>query len=88
MPVEKIRCDCGCYIGKFGMNKHKMTKKHLKLMEVNRPQTIEDVMKAMNDLEERVDDISSGDYLRECNRLKSIYDRLRRTDYLASIRMN
>jgi hypothetical protein len=85
MPAEKVRCACGCYVGKFYMNKHKQTKKHLKLMEVIRPSTLDDIMKAMNELEEKVDEISSGEYLSECNRLKSIYDRLKRTDFLASI---
>ena len=80
MPVNKVRCACGCYIASNGLNKHKLTKKHLKLMEINRPMTIEDVMKKMEELEEKVDDISSGDYLLECNRLKTIYDRLRRTE--------
>jgi hypothetical protein len=37
-------------------------------------------MKAMNELEEKIDDMSSGEYLLECNRLKSIYDRLNRTE--------
>ena len=79
MPVEKVRCACGCYIGKNGMNKHKMTKKHLKLMEVH-PKTLDEVMVAMNDLEEKKDEITSGEYLLECNRLKSLYDRLKRTE--------
>ena len=41
MPVEKIRCACGCYVGRFYLNKHKKTKKHLKLMEVISPPTID-----------------------------------------------
>ena len=57
MPAEKVRCACGCYVGKFYMNKHKQTKKHLKLMEVIRPSTLDDIMKAMNELEEKVDEI-------------------------------
>lgn len=85
MPVDKVRCACGCYIGKFGLNKHKKTKKHLRLMENNRPQTIEDIMKEMSDLEEKIDEISSGEYLLECNRLKSIYDRLKRNEGLRMI---
>ena len=85
MPAEKVRCACGCYVGRFYLNKHKLTKKHLKLMEINHPMTIDEVMKKMEELEAKVDDISSGDYLLECNRLKTIYDRLRRTDFLASI---
>jgi hypothetical protein len=87
MPAEKVRCACGCYISKYYMNKHRQTKKHLKLMEVIRPPNIDDIMKAMNELEEKVDDMSSGEYLSECNRLKSIYDRLKRTDFLASLRV-
>jgi len=87
MPAEKVRCACGCYVGKFYMNKHKKTKKHLKLMEISHPPTIDDIMKAMNELEEKIDDMSSGEYLFECNRLKTIYDRLKRTDYLASLRV-
>ena len=80
MPVEKVRCACGCYVGKFGLNRHKMTKKHLKLMDVMRPMTLSEVMEKMSDLEEKIDDISSGEYLFECNRLKSIYDRLKRDE--------
>jgi len=80
MPAEKVRCACGCYVGKFYMNKHKKTKKHLKLLEINQPPTLDDIMKAMNELEEKIDDMSSGEYLLECNRLKSIYDRLNRTE--------
>ena len=80
MPAEKVRCACGCYVGKFYMNKHKKTKKHLKLLEINQPPTLDDIMKAMNELEEKIDDMSSGEYLLECNRLKSIYDRLKRTE--------
>ena len=88
MPVDKVRCACGCYIGKFGLNKHKQTMKHKRLMmEINRPHTLEEIMKEMNELEEKIDDMSSGEYLSECNRLKSIYDRLKRTDFLASIRV-
>ena len=85
MPVDKVRCACGCYIGKFGLNKHKKTKKHLRLMENNRPQTIEDIMKEMSELEEKIDEISSGEYLLECNRLKSIYDQLKRNEGLRMI---
>jgi hypothetical protein len=80
MPAEKVRCACGCYVGKFYMNKHKKTKKHLKLLEINQPPTLDNIMKAMNELEEKIDDMSSGEYLLECNRLKSIYDRLKRTE--------
>ena len=85
MPVEKVQCACGCYVGKFYMKKHKMTKKHLKLMEVRQPNSLSEIIKKMNELEEKVDDITSAEYLFECNRLKSIYDRLKRTNYLASI---
>ena len=85
MPAEKVRCACGCYVGKFYLNKHKTTKKHLKLMEISRPQTIDDIMKAMNELEEKIDDMSSGEYLLECNRLKSIYDRLKRTENMRRV---
>jgi hypothetical protein len=88
MPVNKIHCACGCYVGKYYLNKHKLTKKHLKLMERISPPTISDIMKAMEELEEKVDEIGSGEYLMECNRLKIIYDNLRRTEYLASIRIN
>ena len=91
MPVEKVRCSCGCYVGKYYLNKHRMTKKHQKLMENSsprRPTTISEVLVAMNDLEEKIDDMSSGEYLMKCNRLKSIYDNLRRIEYLASIRIN
>jgi hypothetical protein len=80
MPAEKVRCACGCYVGKFYMNKHKKTKKHLKLLEINQPPTLDNIMKAMNELEKKIDDMSSGEYLLECNRLKSIYDRLKRTE--------
>jgi hypothetical protein len=80
MPAEKVRCACGCYVGKFYMNKHKKTKKHLKLLEINQPLTLDNIMKAMNELEEKIDDMCSGEYLLECNRLKSIYDRLNRTE--------
>jgi len=90
MPVEKVRCACGCYVGKYYLNKHRMTKKHQKLTEnsVPRRTTISEIMVAMNDLEEKIDDMSSGEYLRECNRLKSIYDNLRRIEQLARIRIN
>lgn len=88
MPADKVLCACGCYVGKFYLNKHKKTKKHLKLMGENRPVTIEDVIKEMESLEENIDDMSSGDYLLECNRLKSVYDRLKRTEYLAMLRSN
>ena len=88
MPAEKVRCACGCYVGKFYLKKHQLTKKHLKLMDNMRPMTLSEVMNKMNDLEEKIDDISSGEYLLECNRLKSIYDRLRRSDLLASIGVN
>jgi hypothetical protein len=87
MPAEKVRCACGCYVGKFYLNKHKTTMKHLKLMESSRPATIDDILKAMNELEEKIDEMSSGEYLIECNRLKTIYDALKRTDYLASLRV-
>jgi hypothetical protein len=88
MPAEKVRCACGCYVGKFYLNKHKTTKKHLKLMEsISRPATMDDIFKAMSELEEKIDDMSSGEYLIKCNQLKSIYDALRRTDYLASLRV-
>jgi hypothetical protein len=80
MPAEKVRCACGCYVGKFYMNKHKKTKKHLKLLEISRPSTIYDIMSEMNALEDKIDDMSSGEYLLECNRLKSMYDRLKRTE--------
>ena len=85
MPVDKVRCACGCYVGKFSLNKHKKTKKHLRLMENNRPQTIEDIMKEMSELEEKIDEMSSGEYLLECNRLKSIYDQLKRNEGLRMI---
>lgn len=86
MPVDKVRCACGCYIGKFGLNKHKQTMKHKRLMmEINRPHTLEEIMKEMNELEEKIDDMSSGEYLLECNRLKSIYDRLKRNESLRMI---
>jgi hypothetical protein len=87
MPVDRVVCACGCYIARYGLNKHKKTKKHLRLMEINDPLTINDVMKKMEELEEKVDDISSGDYLLECNRLKTIYDRLKRADFLASFQL-
>ena len=32
---EKILCDCGCFIRKDGITEHKLTKKHIKLMEQN-----------------------------------------------------
>jgi hypothetical protein len=80
MPAEKVRCACGCYVGKFYMNKHKKTKKHLKLLEISRPSTMDDIMSEMNALEDKIEDMSSGEYLLECNRLKSIYDRLKRTE--------
>jgi hypothetical protein len=103
MPVEKVRCACGCNVGKFYLRKHQLTKKHLKLMDNMLPMTLSEVMKKMDnmrqmtlsevmkkmdDLEEKIDDISSGEYLLECNRLKSIYDRLRRSDLLASVGVN
>jgi len=77
MPAEKVRCACGCYVGISYMNKHKKTKKHLKLLEISHPPTMDDIMREMEELEERKDDISNGEYLLECNRLKSIYDRLK-----------
>jgi hypothetical protein len=79
MPSEKVLCACGCYIARNGINIHKKTKKHLRLLENNCQLTIEEVMKKMEELEEKIDDISSNEYLLECNRLKSIYDRLKRT---------
>jgi hypothetical protein len=85
MPVEKVRCACGCYVGKYYLNNHKRTKKHQKLMEaISVPQqpTISSIEKEMEDLYEKMDEMSSGDYLMECNRLKAIYDNLRRSDYL------
>lgn len=88
MPVATIRCVCGCYIGKYYLKKHQKTQKHLKLMENLPPSTIEEVKKKMEELDEKIDEISSGEYLILSNRLKSIYDRLKRTDYNASLRVN
>jgi len=50
--------------------------------------TIASVMKEMEDLEEKIDEMGSGEYLRECNRLKFVYDRLKRRDYIASLLRN
>lgn len=86
MPVEKVRCACGCYVGKYYLKKHQQSNKHMKLSMNNRSWTMNDIMKEMNELEEKVDDMSNGEYLLECNRLKSIYDRLKREDYLSSRR--
>lgn len=87
MPVNSfnsVRCECGCYVGKYYLKKHKTTKKHNKLMESS-ISTIEQVSVMMSELYDRCEYMSDGDYLSESNRLKSIYDRLRRTDYLASL---
>ena len=50
--------------------------------------TIADVMKEMAELDEKIDDMGSGEYLRESNRLKSVYDRLNRRDYNAGFSWN
>ena len=88
-----VQCACGCYVGKYYLKKHLLTNKHKKLMErivppVNRIMSMSEVISAMNSLEEKIDEISSGEYLIECNRLKEIYDRLKRREYLASIGVN
>jgi len=85
MPaVQSVRCACGCVVGKYYLNKHMITKKHQKLMVRFSPPitTIRDVLKAMDDLEEKMDTMDSYEYLTECNRLKGIYDGLRRSDYM------
>jgi hypothetical protein len=87
MPAEKVRCACGCYVGKFYLNRHNTTMKHLKLMKISRSATMNDTLKAINRLEEKIDDMLIGEYLIEHDRLKTLYDELRRTDYLASLRV-
>jgi hypothetical protein len=33
MPVDKVRCVCGCIVGKSFLNKHKKTLKHQKQID-------------------------------------------------------
>lgn len=89
--MSKVMCECGCFVGMYYLRKHKQTQKHLKKMGSRSPPvepTIASVMKEMEELEEKIDEIGSGDYWRECNRLKSVYDRLKRRDYIASLMRN
>jgi hypothetical protein len=75
----KVQCDCGCVIGRSYFRKHQLTQKHKKLMSqkssvVNTP---EKVMEEMDRLEDRKEDMSSGDYMIECNRLKDLFYKLK-----------
>lgn len=82
-----VECECGCVVGKYYLSRHKQTHKHFKRMYSIRPRepTMVDLMKQLEALEEKVDIIGSGEYLRECNRLKSIYDKLKRSEYISRI---
>ena len=80
MPAEPtVCCACGCYVGRYYLKKHMLTNKHLKLMRKsqnnvnNKYLTKNDIEKEMEKLYEKMDEMSSGEYLRECNRLQEIY---------------
>jgi len=86
--MPRVECECGCVVGLYYLPRHKLTRKHLNRMcFISLPiePSIASVMKEMNELEEKVDVMGSGEYLRECNRLKSVYDRLKRSEYIASL---
>lgn len=87
--MSKVVCECGCVVGLYYHRKHLQTQKHLKKMRLRSPvMAIADVMKEMAELDEKIDDMGSGEYLRESNRLKSVYDRLKRSEYIASLLRN
>jgi hypothetical protein len=84
MPTDStVCCACGCYVGRYYLKKHMLTNKHLKLMigshsvPNSKKLTISDIEKEMEELYEKIDEISSGEYLRECNRLQKIYKKLK-----------
>lgn len=91
LRMSKVMCECGCFVGMYYLRKHKQTQKHLKKMRLISPPvepSLASVLKEMDELEEKIDEMGSGEYLRECNRLKSFYDRLKRNDYIANLLRN
>jgi len=66
-------------VGMSYLSKHKQTQKHLKMMDMRLfpQQTIDDVMREMEELEERKNEMNEYEYLRRCNQLKANYDRIR-----------
>jgi len=79
--MTSVVCECGCVVGKSYLSKHKQTQKHMKMMDMRlfpqQQQTIEDIMREMEELEERKNEITEYEYLRRCNQLKANYDRIR-----------
>ena len=60
-----------------------MTQKHRRLIGQNvssPPKTPNEVMEEMDKLEEMKDDMSSGEYMNECNRLMELYYKLKEED--------
>jgi len=95
MPTAStVCCACGCYVGRYYLKKHMLTNKHLKLMRGsqsvpnNKKLTISDIEKEMEELYEKMDEISSGDFLRECNRLQEIYKKLKMEINSSNLRVN
>jgi len=80
--MSSVVCECGCVVGKSYLSKHKQTQKHMKMMDMRlfpqqQQQTIDDVMREMEELEERKNEMSEYEYLRRCNQLKANYDMIR-----------
>lgn len=95
MPTfSKVCCACGCNVGKYYLKKHMLTNKHLRLMRGSQSVlnsnklTISDIEKQMEELYEKMDEMSSGEYLRECNRLQEIYKKLKMENNSLNIRVN
>lgn len=74
--MSSVKCECGCVVGYYYLPKHKLTQKHywrmedIRWLEARKPPpppkepTIEDVLKKLEELDEKIDD------------LKLLYDKL------------
>lgn len=86
MATIKINCACGCSINKNYFKSHIYSKKHIEFIlddkniinydTVCKEEKYKEIDEKMEKLLEKVDkkEISEGDYVKECNKLKKDYD--------------
>lgn len=77
--LQHIKCPCGCYLMESSIKKHLQTKKHWKGIIDTRSrleQRKADISEQMSLLFEKADEMPSGEFLKESNRLKELFDKV------------
>lgn len=77
--MQHIKCPCGCYLMESSIKKHLQTAKHWKGITDTRSRVEirkADISEQMSHLFEKSDEIPSGQFLKEANRLKDLFEKV------------